>query len=423
MTSISIANPGQIAEGQLGARAFAPAVATDPGAVALSAPDAIDVVATRAGLDSLEAEWNALFARAGTGPQLFQPFNWIWHWSRHYLPADGAGGRHTLAIVTVRRAGRLICLWPLAARRRFGLTTLAWAGSPVSQYGDVLCDAIPDRDTVIAVSLAHIQARLGADLLQLDKVRADALAAQALRAAGLAVVASEEAPYADLARAGSFAAFQKRFSNKAIKNRQRHLRRLAERGPVAFTDLVAGPAARDAALACVVLKRAWLTSKGLVSRALADQHFEAFFADVAEAREHPVGSRVALATIGGETGDIGISVSAKRHRALHVIAYAAKFERHGVGALNLEASIERACADGVATFDFMAPRHDYKMEWADGVVLVEDYALGLTLPGRLYTRVCVDLMKNGVKGLVRRLPPSLGRLASGLHRGAHGLMA
>ena len=49
------------------------------------------VVTSRAGLEALEDEWNALFARAGRDIHVFQTFNWIWHWSRHFLPAARTG--------------------------------------------------------------------------------------------------------------------------------------------------------------------------------------------------------------------------------------------------------------------------------------------------------------------------------------------
>ena len=67
------------------------------------APCSYEIVTARAGFDSLATEWNDLFARAGRGSQVFQSFNWNWHWCNHYL----SSGR-SLAIVTGRRAGRLV---------------------------------------------------------------------------------------------------------------------------------------------------------------------------------------------------------------------------------------------------------------------------------------------------------------------------
>ena len=53
-----------------------------------AAPEACTfaLITDRAGFDALETDWNDLFWRAGRGSQIFQTFNWNWHWSNHYLP-------------------------------------------------------------------------------------------------------------------------------------------------------------------------------------------------------------------------------------------------------------------------------------------------------------------------------------------------
>ncbi len=90
-------------------------------------------VSDRAGFDALEAEWNALFERAGRSTQLFQRFNWLWHWCNHYLADPQAPGRGSrLAIVTARREGRLVMVWPLVSERAGG-------------YQDALVDGRPRR--------------------------------------------------------------------------------------------------------------------------------------------------------------------------------------------------------------------------------------------------------------------------------------
>src|SRR6478609_4610579 len=92
-----------------------------------------------------ETDWNDLFWRAGRGSQIFQTFNWNWHWSNHYLPSPSDEAAPSLAIVTGRRDGRLVMVWPLTTERVAGLSQLAWMGDPVSQYGDILVEpeAVP----------------------------------------------------------------------------------------------------------------------------------------------------------------------------------------------------------------------------------------------------------------------------------------
>ena len=45
------------------------------------------------GFEALEAEWGALFERAGRADQVFQTFAWNWHWAQTFLDADQTGGR------------------------------------------------------------------------------------------------------------------------------------------------------------------------------------------------------------------------------------------------------------------------------------------------------------------------------------------
>ena len=67
------------------------------------------------------------------------------------------------------------------------------------------------------------------------------------------------------------------------------------------------------------------------------------------------------------------------------------------GTLLLQEWIRGASADGIATFDLLAPAYAYKLDWADGTVAVEDFALGLTLAGRAYAHVYLAL-RPGAEG-------------------------
>ncbi len=128
---------------ELTASPQAPVCAAEP-AMAVRADTTFDIVTQRAAFDALETEWNALFERAGRSAQVFQTFAWNWHWANHYL-GTSPGGIETveLSLVTARRGGKLIMVWPLVAERVRGIRQIFWMGEPVSQYGDVVIDDIP----------------------------------------------------------------------------------------------------------------------------------------------------------------------------------------------------------------------------------------------------------------------------------------
>jgi CelD/BcsL family acetyltransferase involved in cellulose biosynthesis len=367
--------------------------------IAGSAPSQTELhlVRTRTGLEALEAEWNALFENVARPEQMFQSFSWLWGWTQHFTEP----GTRDLAIVTMRRDGRLVGVLPLIIERAFGLKQLAFMGAPVSQYGDAMMAADRAENDVIAAALRFAIKSTRADLVRLAKVRDDSVVAAALPQFGAMVTAAEEAPYIDLTRYGSFAAYQERFSAKARKNRRRLERRLEERGAVDAQWAIAGAAGEDAAHATLTLKRAWLKDRGQLSRAFADHRTDAFFAAACAGDVRPSGANVSLLRSGGTIANAAITVTAKGAQALHILAYDNAFEKCAPGVLHVEKLIEQAFAQGHHTFDFLAPRHDYKNEWADSAVRVADYAVPVTTIGRVYTHAYLGFAREKAKAAVK----------------------
>lgn len=361
-----------------------PTAASDPARQAASDPASFDIVTTRAGFEALEADWNDLFARAGRDIHLFQTFNWLWHWSNHFLPAaDGAGLR--LAIVTARIDGRLVMVWPLVCERVGPIKRLSWMGEPVSQYGDLLIDDVADRPAVLRAAWDFVTRRTGASVLQLRKVRQDSAIAPLLEEKGAAIVQELTAPFLDLKSAPTFAEYETRYSSGARRNRKRQRRRLDERGEIALEFLSNGAEAAARVAEAFTCKMAWLRQRGIVSPALVDPRTERFFADVARADVRPAGCHIMTLSSGGRPVAFEIGVRCKGRSAIHIIAYDLEFEKTAAGALLMEDSIRSAMADGMTAYDLLAPGDGYKLEWADDAMVVRDWAMPLSLIGRTYS--------------------------------------
>ena len=307
----------------------------------------------------------------------------------------------------MRRAGRIVAILPLAVQRVAGLRQLVFMGAPVSQYGDALIEAVPDRDDILLRALRFAFAATRADVVRLVKVRDDAMIATALGVLKAAVTCAEDAPYIDLAAAGTYANYEARFSGKTKKNRRRQERRLADHGIIGLDWTLGGKDAAHAVRTTMVLKRAWLRTRGQLSRAFADQRTDAFFADACAGQQRPAGGQVSMITAGGEIANAAITVSAKGRQSLHILAYGMKFEKTAPGVLHIERLIEHAFATGVTALDFLAPRHAYKLEWADGAVRVVDYALPLTLAGKTYTHVYLGFVREALKAIAKATPRAL----------------
>jgi CelD/BcsL family acetyltransferase involved in cellulose biosynthesis len=359
-----------------------------------------DLVTDLAAFETLEPEWNDLFATAGRPTQVFQTFAWNWHWCRHYLPPASPGARTELVIVTGRQHGRLVLVWPLVLERIAGLRRLAWMGDPVSQYGDVLVAAEADDDAILAAAWSFALTATRADVAHLRKVRDDAIAARVLRGLNAKVIATEQAPYLDLSGIAGTEACQQLLASKGRRNRRRHERRLADHGPISVQSFP-GEAAAQLARDAIDLKREALAGKGQISRAFADDRFKAFFADVATGDQRSVPCRVAALRCGSNIAAIQIALDCKGHRFLHVTVYASAFEKFGAGALLLEREVHKSFEDGFAVFDLLAPLHPYKMEFAGSTVAVRDYTLALSLRGHLYATALSgrQLAKKCIEGL------------------------
>lgn len=372
-------------------------------------PITFDLITNVAAFETLEPEWDALFAAAGRPTQVFQTFAWNWHWCRHYLPTS----RSRLAIVTGRLSGRLVLVWPLVLDGVAGLRRLAWMGDPVSQYGDILAAAEADDDAILLAAWAFALGASRADFAHLRKVRADSIAARVFDRLGASIVATEQAPYIDLSGISGPEACEQLLASRGRRNRRRHERRLADQGPITVFSPPGGEKAGLLARHAIDMKRQSLAGKGQISRAFADDRFKAFFADVAAGDRHPVPCRVAALRAGGDIAAIQITLDCKGHRFLHVTVYAQAFEKFGTGALLLEREVQRALEDGLTAFDLLAPQHPYKMEFAGSTVAVHDYAVARSLRGRLYAAIVLSGRRHA-KTWIERLPVPVRRYLASL---------
>ena len=367
------------------------------------------VVASREAFDALENDWNELFARAGHTSQLFQAFNWNWHWVNHFA---APGSRTRLGIVTGRRDGRLVMVWPLVKERSAGLTVLAWMGEPVTQYGDVLIEDSPFQLDMLRDAWRFIAATLKPDLARLNKTRADAAVAPLLAELGALSTQQLEAPYLNLASASTFDQYAERYPTKARKNRRRLARRLEEHGETQFRTLAEGPEASRIVAHAIALKRVWLKEKGLVSPALYDPRTLAFFSAAAASTQRTTNMRVAVLMTGDAIAAVEIGFACGTRMAIHIMAYDLAYDKAAAGILLLEQMIEQSLIGGVATYDLMAPGDGYKKEWADDAIRVDDFAIPLTPLGTLFARGYLGFARPRLKAAVAKIPVKLRKALS-----------
>lgn len=367
----------------------------------------VEILTGRDAFLALKPEWDDLFARAGLPHQLFQRHAFLRHWCDHYLAAEDR-----LCLVVGREAGRLVMLWPLERRRRLGLELVRLMGAPVAQFGDVLIEPGPRREHWLERGWEALRRR-GVDLVELRLVRADAALAHCNRLATIAPVVSQEAPFADLGLRVAPDGPSLVYPARDRSNYRRRLRRLAERGEIAFVDREPGPEAALLAEQAVAMKRASLAQHGIVAPAVLNPRFGRFFAALAADRSEDAGLRLSLVTCDGRPVGIDLSFDCKGRSFGHVIASDPAFEREGLGRVLIHHTFASARARGNSIFDLLAPADPYKREHADGAVPVRDFTVPLSWRGQLACDVALPHLRPTLKAIAKRLPAGWVRRLAG----------
>ena len=369
------------------------------------------IASSLAELEALGPEWNALFDACGRPQQVFQSFAWLRIWASIYADAQTR-----LSIVTGRRAGRLVMVWPLVVSKICGVRVLSGMGEPLSQYADALLAA--DLDASEADALYAFVASQRVDVLAMRRVRDDAPIAPLLHRGVGAPVSRQAAPFVDLAGLATPKAFEDRFPSKLRASRRRRRRRLAERGPLRFDHHLPSPEAAALVPVALGFKRDWARRHGLLAPALFDPRFERFFVAATLAGDEAPDLRVSALRCGDAILGVEISVACKGWLFGHVLAPSPDASQFGVGGVLAESILTNALTRGRAGVDLLAPADSYKREWTDLSVGVGDYVVARTWRGALYTRLWLRGGRDLVKRIAGRLRPGIAKVLG--RRGIRG---
>ncbi|MBP1873324.1 CelD/BcsL family acetyltransferase involved in cellulose biosynthesis [Ensifer adhaerens] len=359
----------------------------------------ISVVTSLEGFMALQGDWDDLFERAAAPQQVFQRHIFLRYWTRHYLDA-----KTQLSILTGRIDGRLVTVWPLVRRRELGIDTLGFMGAPVAQFGDVLVEAGDTAHALLEVGWNAVEA-LGADMFWARRVRSDAALCGSAIAVGACLPGDVQAPFACLSRRVTADGPGIAYSARERSNYRRRLRRLRERGDIGFSEPGSGQAAEAAVASAIAIKKNWLLENAILSPTVMDTRFQAFFEDLAG--DLATGLHVSAITRDGRAIGVDLSFDCKGHTFGHVLATDPGYEREGLGRLLIHRTFAAAAHRGNTIFDLLAPADCYKMQHADGLVAIRDYAFAYSWRGRLLRALVLARLQPMAKALAKRLPAAL----------------
>lgn len=372
-----------------------------PGSGTASALD-LQVIDGPAALGRLEPEWHALMAAAAGKPTIYQSHEWAAACAARLRP----GAR--LSLLTARNRGRLVAVAPLMTERRLGLATLTWLGGNLTIYGDVLAEANVNVAAWLERAFVDAAARGEAQSLALGNVRADARVAPFLEKAAARTV-SHAAPWIDLRSLGSFEAWQARQSRSTRRSRSRRMKQLEAIGAVSFTFERAGPDTDRRIAELFTMKQAWARARGVISRTIGDQEFEAVVTAVASSGGLS-GARLSVLSLDGRAIAIELGFVSGGVYASYLGAYDPQFEAYSPGALQLEKTLEACFAEGLQAFDLQPPADAYKQSLATGEIPVTSYAMALTSFGVIQRTIAAVAPVHRVKDAINRVPVRYRRL-------------
>lgn len=329
------------------------------------------------------------------------PFH-TWDWARAAFEESAARGARPAVIV----AGPLEApqvIWPLVIERKYGIRVARWLGEPLAQYGDVL---IAPEATVEDLEAAWRQVQmLPVDAVILCNVRETSAAHHWLQGRAQVIGNVECAPYMNFSRMRECGGFERTVGPRSARRQRSAHKRLAKLGTLDF-KMHAGPDARATAEEAIALKRAWLSTRGLVGSPLEDDGWRARLIQMACAP----GGLVSALHLDGRLIAAEIGFRHRDHYVAYLGAFAADVRSYSPGRVQMRLTMDWCAEQGVEIFDFLAPDDPYKREWTCASAEVRTYACGRTLAGRAGLRLLQ--WRPQLKTLYHALPPALRRIAS-----------
>lgn len=276
----------------------------------------------------------------------------------------------TPRIIVVHDGGQPAVIFPTVIGRWKGIPTLRFLGDPLIQYGDVVA-APGAAPALLEAAWRAATKSSGAWLIHLRKIRDDARIAPVL-ARNTYVMAEHEAPFVDVAQPAGTA-----HDRREVR---RCRRRLAELGDLQF-EMLRGDAARESIEEALRLKRDWLAVRGLPSSVIGDPDWERAIAGLAD--DGSVQLRAARLTVDGRTAAIELGFVHGRRWHAFLGAMAPDFAKAGPGRVQMDETFAHCHAEGLESYDLLAPSDAYKQILSHGAVTVRDHALALQGAGWL----------------------------------------
>lgn len=352
-------------------------------------------------LRALENAWRDLEHRCASNLTYFQSYDWCatW-WASIGLPAEAARGV-TLQVLTARRDGELIALWPLMIEKGpLGLRRLTQLGGDLSQYGGILIDAARARPGDIAACWQHLLAHTDADVIAIDQVPQASALASFLAGEHLATVA-DTASVVDLSEGGANSAMLGAAKASTRRNRKKRRKKLADGMELELVALAGGtPAYADAVDTIFRWKADWFRETGRPLKHLGRPEFKAFIKNLTD------GAHALMLVRGGSpiAAEIGFRQGTRFYS--YIGAFDWSVRDLSPGRVEIEEALHWLVGEDVQFYDLLGAVTAYKQAMSDLDSELTSFLHPVSVAGACY-----------VHGWRKRGQPLLKRTFYGLSQG------
>jgi len=324
----------------------------------------IERIETTARFAALGEEWNALL-EISRSKCVFLTFEWLFTWWKHLA------GRRKLFILTSRKEGRLVGILPLVLRpaqySRMIPRSLEFLGSGLigSDYLDAIVMPGVEQEVIEAFSEHLFRAGI---VLHLTATRRGAsivaeLATRLCRSGWTTTDATINiCPYIDLrgqtweTYLSSLGSAQRYNFNRRLKNLQKDCSLRIE---IAYTP-GAAPAALDAIIG--LHHKRWASKEP--SQAFQDAQTVAFHREFVELAAAQRWLRILVTRIDGIPAAALYGLRYGDTFYFYQSGFDPEWRRQSLGLVTMGLAIRSAIEEGVAEFDFLHGREEYKFHWA-----------------------------------------------------------
>ena len=370
-----------------------------------------------ASLDAVEAFlplWRRFVEYDASPITVFQTPRWMLSAMRRLYGGDADSG---IRLTVVHDGAGIAMIVPLALATVGNVRILKWLGDPLFEYGDAIVRRGCDAARLFADAVAHIARHDAVDAIHLRKVRHDAAVSEYLACHAVELPHATWAPFVTLASVAGVGGVPAGASARTAKNIRRKRRRLAELGMLSFEVHPAGGRAHQLGYLALDLKQRWLAERGLVSRTLADA---ACVAAIVEAMsEAETGVRVSALSLDERPIAVEIGFVRRRTYYSYLAAIEPAFARFSPGSLQLADTIAWCRAYGVECVDLLGPDDGHKRSWSTGSTGLKDWAVPLTLRGKVHTRLMLGVIEPAIKDAYRRSPVPVRQWAKAIAFGGN----